>query len=90
MDIPGNTLLARSNYEMTLSTNPLQHLEKIIGSLLVYPYGCIEQTVSTTVPNMLALEFASYFPETRIDKKVAQKSLEDGLLRIQKMQTESG
>lgn len=88
--IPDNTLVDKSTYSISISSNPLHQLESIIGSLLIYPYGCIEQTVSSTVPNMLALELSKYFSETKIDKTIAQKSLSDGLVRIQKMQTESG
>jgi uncharacterized protein YfaS (alpha-2-macroglobulin family) len=88
--IPANTLTERSTYEITLSKNPLIHLERIISSLLVYPYGCIEQTTSTTVPNMLALGLADIFWDTRVDRAAAEKSLRDGLARIQKMQTHDG
>jgi uncharacterized protein YfaS (alpha-2-macroglobulin family) len=82
--------LNKSTYEVSLSNNPLQHLESIISSLLVYPYGCIEQSTSTTVPNAMAKKFTQYFAHTNIDLKKAETQTQVGLDRIASMQVENG
>jgi uncharacterized protein YfaS (alpha-2-macroglobulin family) len=87
---PENTLISKSTYEISLSNNPLQHLESILSSLLVYPYGCIEQSTSTTVPNVMAKKFSQYFTNTKIDLKKAAEQTKVGLARIASMQVESG
>ncbi len=88
--MPENTLIEKSTYQISLSTNPIQHLESIVASLLVYPYGCIEQTVSSTVPNVLAKKFSQYFTGTDINLKKADVQIQAGLERIASMQVESG
>ena len=90
MQIPENTLIPKSTYEVSISNNPLQHLESIISSLLIYPYGCIEQSTSTTVPNVLARKFAKFLTSTSIDLKKADEQTKVWLARIASMQVESG
>lgn len=88
--VPENTLVSRSSYEISLSNNPIQHLESIISSLLIYPYGCIEQSVSTTVPNVMAKKFAQYFTNSKIDIKKSEEQTKVGLARIASMQVDNG
>gem|GEM_PF-1248123 len=38
LSIPDNTDMNKSIYSLSISNNPLQSLESIISSLLVYPY----------------------------------------------------
>lgn len=90
ISIPENTLVKKSTYDLSLSNNPIQHLESIFASLLVYPYGCIEQSVSTTFPNVMATKFSRYFVNSSIDQNKAKEQAIAGISRIASMQVESG
>ena len=87
--IPENTDIKKSKVRISFSNNLLEWIEKTAKSLLVYPYGCIEQTTSTTYPNAIILNFSYLFPDI-IPEKEARKNLEAGIERIKSMQTTSG
>jgi uncharacterized protein YfaS (alpha-2-macroglobulin family) len=72
-----------------VSSSLLLNPEKVIQSLLQYPYGCIEQTIASTMPNALALKYASILWK-QIDTQTAQKNLNDGIAKILRMQIYGG
>jgi len=72
-----------------LTSNPYGESFEHLKYLIHYPYGCIEQTVSSTRP----LLYAGSFVE-QLDPEMAQLKLEDmvisGINRILSMETASG
>lgn len=52
------TDMASSRVEISISTSYASQLAVAIKSLVQYPYGCIEQTIGSTLPNALALKFS--------------------------------
>jgi uncharacterized protein YfaS (alpha-2-macroglobulin family) len=86
IDIPENTDLKKSKVKISFSNNLLLWVEKTIKSLLVYPYGCIEQMTSSTYPNAIILNFSKLFPWI-INEKVAKENLSSWLQKIADMQT---
>lgn len=57
--------------------------------MIAYPYGCIEQTISSTLPNGVALKLAREL-NIDIDVKQAEINLSDGVAKILRMQDASG
>jgi len=89
IDIPENTDLEKSKVKISFSNNLLQWIDKLTKSLLVYPYWCIEQTMSSTYPNSVILNFSKLFPWI-ITEKEAIKNLEAWIKRVYSMQLSNG
>ncbi len=90
LDLPENTNIELSQYSISLSNNPLQGIQKILASLAKYPYGCIEQTLSSTMPNAVLSKFSSLLWDVGVSQDIITKNLEAGIERIGSMQVESG
>ena len=85
--IPENTDLNKTKVELSVSNNKLSWIEKIVSSLAVYPYWCIEQTTSSTLPNAILKKFDHLFNWVITDKKVIDTNIAYWLKRIKSMQT---
>lgn len=80
---------ALSYVQFSVSTSILSGIEKIVGSLLQYPHGCLEQTTSTTLPNAVLLKLNHLF-NLNIDSKKLNENLAYGIDRILGMQQSDG
>jgi len=74
-----------SSLQLQFSRSLLINPESVIHSLISYPYGCIEQTIGSTLPNALALKFSDILGIS-LDKKQAQENLTQGVQKILRMQ----
>ncbi len=74
---------------ISISDSPLQNPEKTIESMISYPYGCIEQTISSTMPNAVAIKLAASL-WIKVDLKKAEQNLSDGVAKILRMQDITG
>lgn len=87
--LPENVVQEKSFFEMSLSNNPLRGMEKIAKSLAVYPFGCGEQLMSSTFPNVILKKFDSLL-DTGISENELQKNIDHGISEILKLQLKNG
>jgi len=88
IDFPENIDLEKTEVELSFSNNKLSWIEKIVSSLARYPYGCIEQTVSSTLPNAILKKFDNLFSWIVEDSTKIDTNIEAWVNRIKSMQTE--
>lgn len=89
INIPDNIDINKSKVEVIFSNNKLSGIEKIVSSLAKYPYWCIEQTVSSTMPNAIILKFSNIYWNNIVNKDKALVNLKSWIERIKSMQLES-
>ncbi|MDQ3042199.1 MAG: carboxypeptidase regulatory-like domain-containing protein, partial [Acidobacteriota bacterium] len=58
VNFPANALPQTQKAELKIYPNLLAHVAESIEGLLQRPYGCGEQTISSTYPNLMVLKFA--------------------------------
>lgn len=78
-----------SKVSISISTSYATQLSESIKSLVQYPYGCIEQTIGSTLPNAIALAFSNSLG-IKIDRTQAEENIKNGLAKILRMQHYSG
>lgn len=65
----------KSKVALRVASSLLVNADSAINSLIQYPYGCIEQTIASTLPNAFALKFQTLLG-TAIDSKKAKENLD--------------
>lgn len=73
-----------------VANSRLLQLDGAVSHLFHYPYGCIEQTVSTLLPWLVLREFFPVLPQLRKSPAEVQATVKRGIERILSMQTSSG
>jgi len=87
VNFPAEALSKTQKAELKIYPNLMAHVTESVEGLLQRPYGCGEQTISSTYPNLMILKF------TRGDSKLrqtAQKFLQKGYERLIGYQVASG
>lgn len=83
---PGvNANINTSKVSLRVASSLLLNADSIVKTLIEYPYGCIEQTISSTIPNAFALKFQTLLGTT-IDTTKATDNLNAGIKKILRMQ----
>ncbi len=75
---------------VSVSTTRLSELHEGIDSLLHYPYGCIEQTVSSTLPWLVYKDLHDALPDLNKTPDEAEEAALRGINRILGMQSDDG
>lgn len=87
INFPANALAKTPSAELKIYPNLFSHVSESVEGLLQRPYGCGEQTISSTYPNLMILKF------TKEDNKLhqtAQSYLQKGYERLIGYQVSSG
>ncbi|MBV6497991.1 MAG: hypothetical protein CJBNEKGG_00205 [Prosthecobacter sp.] len=74
---------------VTASTSRLLEARDALGYILTYPYGCVEQTTSATMPWLALGGYQGLFPGL-LDAARTQDAVQKGVNRLLAMTTEDG
>lgn len=87
VNFPAESLPKTQRAELKIYPNLLAHVAESVEGLLQRPYGCGEQTVSSTYPNVMILKFTEKNSKLR---QTAQKYLAKGYERLLGYQSAEG
>lgn len=77
------------NVQVSISTSRLSEAKDALGYILTYPYGCAEQTTSSTMPWLALGGYNTIFPDLITPEKT-KESIQRGVDRMLRMVTDSG
>lgn len=93
VDIPANAIPGTASAEIKIFPNLFSHVSESVVGLLQRPYGCGEQTVSSTYPNLMILKFLGKRSEADSSKVIAsqaRRNLQRGYDRLLGYQSPEG
>ena len=79
VNFPANALPKTPRADLKIYPNLFAHVSESVEGLLQRPYGCGEQTISSTYPNVMVLKFVK---EDNSLRRKAQKYLNQGYERL--------
>jgi hypothetical protein len=79
IDYPSNALANTQKAELKIYPNLFSHVAESVEGMLERPYGCGEQTISSTYPNLMILKFVK--EDTPLRQK-AQQYMQKGYERL--------
>jgi hypothetical protein len=92
VNFPNNALPKNRSVAIKIYPNMLAHIAESVEGLLKRPYGCGEQTTSSTYPNLMILKIEKELNKP-IDAKLkvqAREFLAEGYKRLLNYQTDTG
>ena len=99
LDLPQTVIPNSMRAELKIYPNLLAHVAESVEAIMERPYGCGEQTISSTYPSLLWLKYyksksadgTSALPATEPDMRVkAERYLRAGYARLLNYQDENG
>lgn len=89
VEFPQNALPKTPRAELKIYPNLMAHVTESVEGLLQRPYGCGEQTISSTYPNLMILKFKAGAANSALEQK-ARKYLQKGYERLLGYQVADG
>jgi uncharacterized protein YfaS (alpha-2-macroglobulin family) len=90
IDIPWNAFTGDAKGKLTLSDTPAVDLTKAVNFLARYPYGCLEQTLSSAWPFLVLPDALAEIDPMLINSAAVRRKTDYALARIQSMQLYDG
>ncbi len=92
IDFPSNALPGSASAELIIYPNLLSNIEESIEGLLRRPYGCAEQTISSTYPNLMIAKVLEASPagDRKLLRARAMRNLQRGYDRLIGYQSSDG
>src|ERR1700752_1307064 len=90
LELPDNAIPKSSQTELKVYPNLISHVWESAEAIMKRPYGCGEQTISSTYPSVLVLR---YLDKDQKDSAIANKArryVESGYQRLLNYQTSDG
>jgi len=88
--IPDQGVTGSNHASLTINRGPKIELGRRINWLIHYPYGCIEQTVSSVFPQLYLKKFLTGIIGAEAAEKDIDKYINAGIQRLYKFQLVSG
>ncbi|MFN8259825.1 MAG: MG2 domain-containing protein [Chitinophagales bacterium] len=79
-----------SSRKLIISSSPLVQYGKNLSYLVNYPYGCVEQTVSTAFPQLYFSDLAKNLNSSAVTNKNAVNNVQAAIDKLQSMQLSNG
>ncbi len=79
-----------SDKKLVLTNSPLIQFTKDLDYLLTYPYGCVEQIVATTFPQLYYSELAKAILGEHVNKTYITNNINEAIRKLKLMQIYNG
>jgi len=89
LDLPATAIPGSTQAELKIYPNLLAHLSESVEAIMKRPYGCGEQTISSTYPSLLLLSQKRTGQHSNLQAR-AERYLHEGYSRLLNYQAESG
>jgi uncharacterized protein YfaS (alpha-2-macroglobulin family) len=89
-DVDPQLLEGKGTVQVSLTNSRAIELQEALDQLLHYPYGCVEQTTSSTLPWLTLTKFREQVPSLQRSDLDIKSAINRGINRLFTMQTDSG
>ncbi|MCS6808356.1 MAG: alpha-2-macroglobulin family protein, partial [Candidatus Kapabacteria bacterium] len=91
--LTGNFMVGTARGRLVVSKSPIAQFTKNLSSLLQYPYGCVEQTVSSVFPQLYVADLAATLNRTLAQPSIgaqATANIQEAIRKLASMQLYNG
>jgi uncharacterized protein YfaS (alpha-2-macroglobulin family) len=89
-DVDPQLLEGRGSVRVSLTNSRAIELQEALRQLLHYPYGCVEQTTSSTLPWLTLRKLQDHLPSLQRSEDDVKSAVNRGVTRLLSMQTDGG
>lgn len=90
LELPLNDFMGKVFGSLTLADTPSVSLNKAVNYLNQYPYGCLEQTISTAWPFLVLPDQVAELDPLAVNDSAVKERIDGAINRIQAMQLYDG